>query len=148
MLLFFIIKNKIKDDFVFMPNGYTLILPFPPSVNHYLKSKSYLSKRTGKPVHIHYLPTQTQNFYEVVKYSFIQQKGISYNDQKLRVEIDLHPPNNKPGRPMDLDNALKCVLDSLQKAGAFNDDNNIWSLLIERKCEIEDGELKVKIYPI
>ena len=133
------------DDIFMLSDGYELSLPYPPSNNHYKQITCYTKKTGGVKV---YTSAITRKYYADVYHLFIKQKGKCMENKRLRIEIDFHPKANTSGRKMDLDNALKCVCDALQKAGAFADDNNIWSLQIERKEEILNGGLKVRIYPL
>lgn len=46
---------------------------------------------------------------------------------------------------MDLDNSLKAIGDSLQDAGMFHDDSQIWKWTIERGEKIKGGGCTVVI---
>ena len=46
---------------------------------------------------------------------------------------------------MDIDNMLKCLGDSLQDAGAFDDDQQVWKITIERGAKIKGGGCQVTI---
>ena len=54
---------------------------------------------------------------------------------RLRVELLLYPPDR---RRRDIDNYAKSLLDSLTKAGVWEDDSQIDELTIKR-CEIIKG---------
>jgi len=107
----------------------TITLPFPPSVNHYWG-------RSGKRTFI--TPRGTR-FREDVIYLCAKLKGYFPADIRLSVEIDAYPPDN---RRRDLDNLFKSLLDSLQHAGVYVDDNQIDKLLITRKSP-NNGEVVV-----
>ncbi len=103
--------------------SFVVTLPWPPSINHY-----YLRMRSG---------------------IIISKKGISYrdltfftcrsidesfiNNERLSMLIYAYPPDK---RRRDLDNPLKCLLDSLQKAKVYKDDAQIDELHIVRMPDI------------
>jgi len=59
--------------------------------------------------------------------------------------IDVYPPDK---RKRDLDNICKNLLDSLQKAQIYPDDNQIDLLIIQRKEVVKGGKLHVSISTI
>lgn len=61
---------------------------------------------------------------------------------RISVHIQACPPDK---RARDLDNLLKCVLDSLEGAGLFVSDSQVDRILIERMEPKKDGCLLVKI---
>ena len=48
---------------------------------------------------------------------------------------------------MDIDNMLKCLGDSLQDAGVFDDDQQVWKITIERGEKIKGGGCQVTVKP-
>jgi|10_taG_2_1085330.scaffolds.fasta_scaffold30739_2 crossover junction endodeoxyribonuclease RusA len=115
---------------------YRIALPWPPSVNTYW--------RYGKG-----------RFY-------ISKKGIAYRDQvilncmqaklfkkmllgTLSVSIWAYPPDK---RHRDIDNLLKAVLDALEHAGVYKNDNQIATLVISRRGKVKGGSLQVTIHAI
>lgn len=102
-----------------------ITLPWPPTANTYWR-------RNG-------------NTY------FISSKGIAYRDltifkcqhlkntfpkeKKLVVVIYAYPPDK---RRRDIDNITKCLLDSLQHAGVYEDDSQIDELTIRRFPELRN----------
>jgi Holliday junction resolvase RusA-like endonuclease len=46
---------------------------------------------------------------------------------------------------MDIDNMLKCLGDSLQDAGAFTDDQQVWRITVERGERKKGGGCQVTI---
>ena len=125
--------------------SYELTLPYPPSNNHHkqMRQGGKISKRTGKPIPIFFLPSETKNYHIDVAWRFKTQKGKYFEKCRLHVEIDVYPPTGKRG--FYLDNVPKVVLDALQKAGAYKNDSQIDYLLITRKDKYPCGQLKVRI---
>lgn len=96
-----------------------LNLPYPPSVNAYWLTsgkRKYISKRG-------------REFKDAVANQVIEYRCPKLGDMKIQVTINLGPRNKKL---MDIDNCCKAVLDSLQDAGVFNDDSQVWKLTVER----------------
>ena len=58
------------------------------------------------------------------------------------MSVVFHPRDK---RLMDLDNSLKAIGDSLQDAGMFHDDSQIWKWTIERGEKIKGGGCTVVI---
>ena len=112
----------------------SLILPWPPSANRYwrfVKGMVLVSEEARR-----YRGT-------IKKLSLVwkrpQLKG------RLQISIQAYPPDNR-GR--DLDNCLKIVLDSLEKAKLFVNDSQFDKIIIERAETRENGELHVNIEEI
>lgn len=96
-----------------------ITVPWPPSVNHYwrrFRDRFYITKEG-----IYYRV-------EVTKLAK-SYKGFFNEDDSIKVEIKAFPPDR---RRRDLDNVLKCLLDSLQHAEVYNDDSQIDDLHITR----------------
>ena len=85
-------------------------LPWPPSVNRYYRvfRNRILISRDGR------------------KYRMMVVSRLGGINRKLTgevsVEIDLYPPDR---RRRDIDNPLKCLLDSMTHAGVYEDDSQI-----------------------
>ena len=115
-----------------------LSLPYPPSVNHYWcrgRNGQYLSKRAKK-------------FHADVKATVEEMRRLELIEAKplvglLTVIVDVFPPDH---RKRDLDNALKAILDSLQKANVYKDDNQIQSITITRKECDQEHKGKVLVF--
>ena len=109
-----------------------LHLPWPPSVNHYWRSmvikgsvRLYVSKR-GK---------------EYRHSVMCRMKTLRRRFQgSVAVMIEAFPPDR---RRRDLDNLLKCVLDSVANAGAMDDDSQVCDLHIIRRPPEKGGRLRV-----
>lgn len=112
----------------------TLTLPYFVSVNAYwLQSgkRRYISKRGVE-------------FKKAVKEIWDQCGHPGFGDSPVELSVILHPRDK---RLMDIDNAAKCLCDSLQDAGCFTDDQQIWKLTIERGEKIKGGGCQVTIQP-
>lgn len=109
-------------------------LPWPPSVNHYWYwsgKRCYIGKK-GRAYNreVYYLSLDSA-------YHFTQQ-------DRLSVVIKAYPPDR---RKRDLDNILKCTLDSLEKAHVIPCDSQIDELIVYRKDELR-GQLSITIQSI
>lgn len=127
---------------------FTLKLPYPPSNNHYKrKNKNFgkISKRTGKKIKLFVLEPETDRYHREVWFRFRIQGGKKLLSKTIRMEVLVYPPDR---RKRDLDNVLKVLMDSLQKAEAYEDDFYIQELMLVRKEIIIGGELIVKLMEI
>lgn len=111
----------------------TLVVPYPPSVNHYWRHHrgqvlvSAKGRAYRKNISASIPPTQTL-------------KG------RVELKIDVYPPDK---RRRDLDNVLKALLDGLRTAGVYEDDSQIDHLDVLRcgvfpggKCVLEIMEVE------
>lgn len=95
----------------------TLILPWPPSVNHYWRTFR------GRML----ISAEGRAYRKVVADSVIGMP--KFGDAKLTVYIQALVPDN---RRRDVDNLLKAPLDALCHAGIYDDDSQIVELSIKR----------------
>ena len=106
-----------------------LRLPYPPSVNQYyrkFRNTMVISERGRK-------------FLKEVKATV----GIvPMQVGRLRVEIEVHPPDR---RKRDIDNVCKATLDALTKAGVYQDDSQIDILVVIRRGIVPDGCLQITV---
>ncbi len=126
-----------------------LTLPYPPSVNSYKSVGRLRTTKTGKLYQPKYNSVETNRFYYEV-WMLIQQKkakeGLkSFDSSTISVEMDVWVPD---ARKRDIDNVVKPTLDSLQRAGMFDDDYQIALLTIKRCPIISNGQIIVRIKPI
>jgi crossover junction endodeoxyribonuclease RusA len=110
----------------------TYELPWPPSVNHY-----YVRARNG---HIA-IGSKGRKYRQLVIATLALDRQEPM-EGFLAVTIDLFPPDK---RRRDVDNVLKCLLDAMEKGGAYNNDYQIKKLSIERHDVEPDGKVLVSL---
>lgn len=109
------------------------VLPYPVSVNNcWFRSKKGVYLNPKIKIYRH----------EVWAIMFVTER---FNDKKIRLEIDVYPPDK---RHRDIDNICKVAIDSLQHAGVFNDDSQVHQLYVEKKEHVKFGKLKITIKEI
>jgi crossover junction endodeoxyribonuclease RusA len=110
-----------------------LTLPFPPSMNHYWRHFR------GMVV----ISTEGKNYRRTV------QAMVGLNprtlDGRLALTVWAWMPDR---RKRDLDNLLKCLLDSCTKAGVWHDDNQIRKLTIADRGVQSPGRVMLRIREI
>ena len=111
-----------------------LILPYPPTVNHYWFRNRNGSLRIGPKG----LAFRQEVWLAVVK---SRQRLTG----RLFLGVIAHPPDH---RRRDIDNLLKAVLDALQHGGLYDDDNQIDKICIERGEVLKGGKLIVELLPV
>lgn len=112
----------------------TLLLPYPPSVNHYwgISGKQRFIGKKGK------------EFRLAVAEECID-KELQMLHGRLSVHVALWPPDK---RVRDIDNILKPLLDAMEHAGVYENDSQIDELTIIRRPPIKGGSCTVVIVPI
>jgi crossover junction endodeoxyribonuclease RusA len=108
-----------------------LTLPYPPTVNHYWQTTVVKRGRRHVP-HI-YISEEGDKYRRRVKAIL---GGVPKLEGMVRVSIVVQPPDN---RKRDLDNVLKCLLDSLTHAGLWVDDSQVGDLRILRGSPATGG---------
>lgn len=106
-------------------------LPYPPSINHY-----YI--RTNDRVVLGPKGTRYRHDAGLLLHRY---RGAC-KDKRLAITINVFPPDK---RKRDLDNVLKCVLDSLEYAQVFEDDNQIDMLTVIRRSVVSPGHVAMWI---
>ncbi len=107
-------------------------LPWPPSVNHYYRhvGPRVLISKDGR------------QYREGVVARFKYDRVTSLTGP-VELLIELYPPDN---RRRDVDNSLKCLLDTFTHAGLYNDDSQICKLtVIKREPLPPDGLAYIRI---
>ena len=110
------------------------ILPYPPSINHYWR-------RAGQRT---FISREGVAFRRRVV-AILRAMGAKPAEGRLRVVVEVHPPDN---RKRDLDNVLKALLDALQHGGAFHDDFQIDQLSVWRHGKMTGGSVSVWVLPV
>jgi crossover junction endodeoxyribonuclease RusA len=126
-----------------------LTLPYPPSVNHYKTIGRIQRTSKGKLYQTRINSNETKRYYFEVWFLIQHLKakeGLkSFDDATIAVEVDVYPPDY---RKRDVDGILKVLLDSMQRAGLYDDDYQITKLVVERKCIVKGGQIIVRIASI
>lgn len=109
-------------------------LPPPPSINHYYR-------HVGPRVLISKLGRQ----YRELVNQRLRFARIEKMQGPLSFRLDFYPPDR---RRRDLDNLFKCLLDALQYAGAYSDDNQIVQITAtKREVMPPNGLIYIKLEP-
>lgn len=107
-------------------------LPWPPSVNHYYRhvGPRVLISRDGR------------KYRETIVSLLRDQKTEPFEDA-VDLAVDAYPPDN---RRRDLDNLLKCLLDSFTFGGLYRDDSQIKKITITKREPMPpDGMMYIRI---
>lgn len=119
----------VVPEAIRLADGLRLVLPYPPSVNHY-----WLLGQRGR----RFISKAGVAFRLAVKSLPLLQTFAG----EVAVKITACPPDR---RRRDLDNLLKSLLDSIQHAGIIRDDVNVVDLHIVRGEIFKGGQVKVEI---
>ena len=94
-------------------------LPWPPSVNHYYRhvGPRVLISRDGR------------KYREQIVARFHTDRVAKYTGP-VELFIELYPPDNLR---RDVDNSLKCLLDTFTHAGLYEDDSQIHRLVVTKR---------------
>jgi crossover junction endodeoxyribonuclease RusA len=111
-----------------------LELPYPPSVNHYW-GQSGKNKFLGK---------KGKEFRIAVAEACLDARVVAL-EGRLSLHVSLCPPDR---RQRDVDNVLKPLLDAMEHAGCYDNDNQIDELHIIRRDVQKGGSCVVLILPI
>lgn len=110
-----------------------LNLPFPPSVNTYYR----------RGAHATYMSKQGREYKKAVADYISESNTPKLGSARLYLEVVLWP---KDKRKYDIDNRVKALLDSLQDAGVFDDDEQIDQINVYRGIgERKGGQARVLI---
>lgn len=117
--------------------GTKLTLPWPPSINHYWRSRW-----TGKFIS-HYISAEGKKFRHEV-FRSLSDWDMMLGPLSLRVIA--YPPDR---RARDVDNLLKAPLDAMQHAGVFEDDSQVEELYLRKMREPSPpGRIELSISPM
>jgi crossover junction endodeoxyribonuclease RusA len=119
-----------------------LILPWPPSVNHYKRIGRTVITAKGKTFQSRVNTDETNRFYYEAWLRIRSWKAVNRKETPLHSTISLtmyaYPPDQ---RKRDVDNIIKPAVDSLVRGGLLQDDSQISRLLIERRGIIKQGKV-------
>ena len=111
-----------------------LNLPFPPSVNTYYR----------RGAHTTYMSKGGRDYKKAVAEYIAESNTPKLGAARMSLEIVLWP---KDKRKYDIDNRIKALLDSLQDAGVFDDDEQIDQINIYRGTgTVTGGQARVLIW--
>jgi len=129
-----------------------LILPYPPSVNHYWGTKVVTSKLTKKAkgrkrlIVLRFLTKRAKQFRNDVALHAIEQLG---KPPELRGRIAVIVEQfHGPGKVQDIDNCLKGLFDALEHCKVYRNDSQIDELLVVKKRRSAVGRVEVTIRPL
>lgn len=136
-----------------MPS-YHIELPYPPTVNSYWDIKGIRTKKTGQLRALKYLTPKARKYRERVAEKMLDQFGkpLRLRD-RLIMTVRLHyGPSAESGnigqRAQDIDNGLKSLLDALEHAEFFVNDEQIDQLLVIKGRRAVVGYVSVIIKTI
>ncbi len=129
-----------------------LVLPYPPSVNHYWGTKVVTSKLTKNTKHrkrlivLRFLTKRAKQFRTDVALHVFEQIG---KPPELRGRIAVIVKQfHGPGKVQDIDNSLKGLFDALEHCKVYRNDSQIDELLVVRKRRSAIGRVEVTIRPL
>lgn len=118
-----------------------ITLPYPPSVNHYKSIGRTVHTSSGKSYQIRVNAPKTKKYFHEV-FVIVKNLQLERLHGDIVMNIEVYPPDY---RKRDLDNICKVLLDSLELAGVYNDDNQIVKLTLERKEMRKGGEIRIEV---
>ena len=107
-------------------------LPWPPSLNHYYRhvGPRVLISRDGRK-------------YREAVVSLLGEQKIQPFEDAVELTVDAYPPDN---RRRDVDNLLKCFLDSFTYGGLYRDDSQVRKITITKREPMPpDGRIFIRI---
>lgn len=120
-----------------MTPGLNLVLPYPPTVNHYWR----LSHG------VFHVSTEGQRYRLDVQAKVLSVYGLlTPLTCRLAVYISTHAPDR---RQRDLDNVLKATLDAMKHARVYKDDSQIDDLSVYRgDVDPKEPRIQVSVMPV
>lgn len=119
-----------------MKNGYTLSLPWSPSINSY-----YGITCNGRRPH-KFVQQKGKDYIELVKDYILANDLQLRANVNLKVTLQLTPPD---ARIHDIDNNLKSLFDSLTRAQFWQDDSFIKELHISYNPPLKPGSMLMHV---
>ena len=135
-------KVPVQPDLV-MPRelkSYTLVLPWPPSNNHYNAQRVVIPKAEGKKPFVMWYPTEEAKKFKAQAIVIARAQGIPLLKGAVAIAIKYYFPT-KAG---DLTNRDKVLLDVLQGI-AYDDDRQITRKEEERFSDKENPRVEITI---
>lgn len=114
-------------------------LPYPPSVNTYWR---HAVTRGEKKRSIVYLSEKGRE-YRVAVACLIGNLLDEPIDEPIRLNLDVFLPDR---RKRDIDNILKSLLDSMEHAGVYRDDELITTLKVNKVAILKPGSVAITIF--
>lgn len=115
-----------------MPGACTLVLPWPPTLNNAYANNAIDGGRIKT--------LKTKHWQQLADRALQPQRWHPMKaSDRVKVVIDLHPPNN---RPLDIDNRCKAVLDALQRVKVFPNDSQVDVLVVSR-LDVKPGGMAI-----
>lgn len=130
-----------KNMVGYMTDSIELTLPYPPSVNHYWRSR-IARTRGGKSYIQTYLSAEAKAYKVAVVAVVRETVGAIRLQGELSFEAVLHPPDK---RVRDLDNINKSLWDALKEAKLFEDDSQIREMHTKFGPPIPGGRAVVRV---
>ncbi len=127
-----ILNDLLDKPAIVRRNSVTFNLPWSPTLNH-----MHMNIKKGR--------IRTKGYVAycgMVEHICRREQIPVFGAERLAVTILMHWPNKRRG---DLDNRAKAVLDSLQRAGVYDDDSQIDRLTLVRGEIIKGGLCVVTI---
>lgn len=109
-----------------------LLLPYPPSVNHYWRHSR------GR----HFISPAGVAFRAAVSAQLQAERHAGPITDRVHVDVLAHPPDR---RRRDVDNVLKALLDAIVHGGVLADDSQIDRLSITRGEVVQGGACHVTV---
>lgn len=107
-------------------------LPYPPSVNHYLRHNGHAVYRTK----------EANDYRQIVGWSLLSM-GIEPLQGQLKMAIVAY----RPRKAGDIDGILKVSLDAMNKL-AYEDDKQIIELHVYRRDDKHNPRLEIEIHEV
>jgi crossover junction endodeoxyribonuclease RusA len=131
-----------------------IVLPYPPSVNHYWQSKAVKSRKTQRWTVIKFLSKRAKEFREQVTGAVHDQLEAPPR-LRGRLAVIVHQyyggrseDNEYSGQAQDIDNCIKPLLDALENSKVFVNDSQVDELLVTKKRRAAIGRVEVTIKTI